>query len=120
MRRNTVRFLTVILVIALFTGSVFAAYIPGESINATPRPRMTVVGSTATCMVNLSAPGQFIDATLELKQGSTVVASWSGTGTGTLTLSGTATVVNGFTYTLTVSGTINGVAFAPASITKTP
>jgi len=55
-----------------------------------------------------------------LKQGSTVIASWSDTGTGILTLSGTATVVSGITYTLTVSGTINGVPFAPASITKTP
>ena len=98
----------------------YAACILGDAINATPKPKMTVVGNTATCSVTLSAPGKAIDATLELKQGSTVIASWSDNDIGLLTLSGTATVVSGITYTLTVYGTIDNVAFVPASITKTP
>ena len=55
-----------------------------------------------------------------IKQGSTVIASWSDAANHEVTLSGTATVTSGVTYTLTVYGTIDGVAFTPASITKTP
>ena len=121
MRKRVVRIASLVIVLAfLIAGTVYAAYIPGDEINATPKPKMTVIGSTATCSVTLSAPGKVIDATLELKQGSTVIASWSDTATGLLTLSGTATVVSGVTYTLTVYGTIDNVAFVPASITKTP
>ncbi len=122
MRKRSLKLFSIVMMLVLvFASSVYAAYIPPDGLNYNaPSPRMTVVGSTATCKVTLRAAGQTIDATLELKQGSTVIASWSDTGTGLLTLSGTATVVSGVTYTLTVSGTINGVPFTPASITKTP
>ena len=121
MQKRMIRIVSFVVVLAfLLAGVVHAAYVPGDEINATPRPKMTIIGSTATCSVRLTASGQTIDATLELTQGSTVIASWSDTGTGVLTLSGTATVVSGLTYTLTVSGTINNVPFTPASITVTP
>ena len=120
MRKKIIRILLAVVIIALFTISVFAAYVPGDEINGVPKPRMVVTGSTAACSVTITSAGNTIDATLELKQGSTVIASWSDTATGKLTLSGTATVTSGVTYTLTVSGTINGVAFSPVSITKTP
>ena len=124
--RNTIKRTTAVLLIlvVLFTAFVSvaeAAYIPPDSVEYTiTRPKMFIVGSTATCSVSLKAPGHYIDATLELKQGSTIVASWSDADTGELTLSGTATVTSGVTYTLTVYGTIDGVAFTPASITRTP
>lgn len=122
MRKKTLIIVAVIMIVSvLFSRSVFAAHVPPDELNYNaPMPTMRVVGSTATCKVTLRAAGQSIDATLELKQGNTVIASWSGIGSGILTLSGTATVVSGVTYTLTVSGTIDGVAFTPASITKTP
>lgn len=56
---------------------------------------------------------------MELWQGSTLIASWNKTGTGRVDFSETATIVNGLSYTLTVSGTVDGVAFTPRSVTKT-
>ena len=120
-KRITVVFLILLVLLVPVTNVVKAAYIPPDNIEyVISRPRMTIVGATATCSVNLKAPGQYIDATLELKQGSTVIASWSDADTGELTLSGTATVTSGVTYTLTVYGTIDSVPFTPVSITKTP
>ncbi len=121
MHKKVLKIVSIVMVLTmLFSVSAFAAHVPGDEINATPRPIMRVIGSTATCSVKLTAPGKLIDATLTLTQGSTVIASWSDSAVGTLTLSGTATVTSGLTYTLTVSGTIDGVPFTPASITKTP
>ena len=111
MCKKTLRVVSIIMILAmLFTCTVYA-YETG--IKAAPKLSMSVTGSTATCTAKITASGKTINATLTLKQGSTVIASWSGTGTGILTLSGTATVVSGLTYTLTVSGTIDGVAFTP-------
>lgn len=113
--------LILVVIFTAFASVADAVYIPPDSVDYTIiRPKMFIVGSTATCSVSLKAPGQYIDATLELKQGSTVVASWSDADTGELTLSGMVTVTSGVTYTLTVHGMIDGVAFTPASITRTP
>ena len=83
------------------------------------RPTISFVSGQASCKVIITASGMPIEATLELWQGSTLIASWTDDGTGVLILSGTASVVSGLTYTLTVSGTINGVEFTPCSVTKT-
>ena len=120
-QRSTAALLILVVLFQAFASVAGAAYIPPDSVEYTiTRPKMFIVGTTATCSVSLKAPGHYIDATLELKQGSTIVASWSDADTGELTLSGTATVTSGVTYTLTVYGTIDGVAFTPASITRTP
>lgn len=113
--------LVLVAVFGVFASIVNAAYVSPDNAKAViTRPKMFIVGNTATCSASLKAPGQYIDATLELKQGSTVIASWSDADTGELILSGTATVTSGVTYTLTVYGTIDGVAFTPSSITRTP
>lgn len=84
-----------------------------------PNPTMIISGNQATCGITIRASGKEIDATLELWQGSTLIASWTDCKTGFLAISGTSTVTNGLTYTLTVSGTINGIPFTPVSVTKT-
>ena len=113
--------LIVLALMLLFSSSAFAAQVFPDGVNAqAPSPTMDVKNGIATCSVRLLYAGKSIDATLELKQGSTVVASWHDTGTGYLLISGTANVASGVTYTLTVSGTVNGVAFTPSSITVTP
>ena len=120
-KKTTAVLLVLVVLFTAFASVVNAAYIPPDNVEYTiTRPKMFIVGSTATCSVTLKAQGHYIDATLELKQGSTVIASWSDAANHELTLSGTATVISGVTYTLTVYGTIDGVAFTPASITKTP
>lgn len=72
-------------------------------------------GTTAVCKAVISSAGQ-IDATMTLKQGNTVLDSWSGAGSSAVTLSGEHAVTKGVTYTLEVSGTANGVPF---SVVKT-
>lgn len=121
MSKRLIRIVSVILLMTiLFISSAYATHASESRTRATPVPRMSIIGSTATCTVKLIAPGQFIDATLELKQGSTIVASWSDSGTGIVNISGSASVTTGVTYTLTVYGTVDGVAFTPASTTITP
>ena len=105
----------------LLSSCVFAAQIQEEPTRDTDyQPTMIVSNGIATCKVRLLFPGKDIDATLELTQGGTPVASWSDESYGYLILSGTANVTSGVTYTLTVYGTVDGVSFTPASITVTP
>lgn len=82
-------------------------------------PTLTFSGTTANCEAIVTDSGKVIDATMELWCGSTLVDSWSGTATSRLALTGTRSVVSGRTYTLTVSGTVNGVAFTGTPISKT-
>ncbi|MBQ3930756.1 MAG: hypothetical protein II725_00580 [Firmicutes bacterium] len=111
----------IVLVIALSGVGAFASNASAERMPQRfipPKPTLSISGNQATCSVTVRAPGKTIDATLELWQGSTLVASWSDCRTGIVVLSETVTVVSGLTYTLTVSGTINGVAFTPQSVTN--
>lgn len=83
------------------------------------KPSMRVVGSTVYCSATVTYSGQYIDATLELYKGSTLVAWWTKTGTGLVSFSEPAPFISGLSYTLTISGTANGIAFTPQSITQT-
>lgn len=89
---------------------------------ATPRavdytPSLTFDGTTANCSVSITAIGQPITATLELWQGSTRIASWSDSATSRLIIDEDYSVDKGKTYTLKVSGTIDGVPFMGALVT---
>lgn len=81
-----------------------------------PTLTLTFDGTTAYCKTTVTNPGESIDATMVLKQGSTVIDSWSGTGTSVVCLEGKHTVSKGTTYTLEVFGTANSTPF---SMTKT-
>ena len=80
---------------------------------------LTFSGTTANCEAMITSASDSIKATMTLKQGNRVVDSWSGSGTGIVFLEGDCKVTKGVTYTLTVEGTRNGVAFEPATITRT-
>ena len=56
---------------------------------------------------------------MTLYHGSTPVGSWSDSGTSYVDLYGTCTVVKGESYTLVISGTVNGTPFSTTPITKT-
>lgn len=121
MKKKILITIIALLLVFLFTVSAFATQAMTGNVRFNPaQPTVSINGNKAKCSARLNSPGAIINATLELKQGSTVIASWSDTGIGYLLLSGTANVTPGVTYTLTVSGTVNGVAFTPASITVTP
>ncbi len=94
------------------------------SVNATdarattPNVTLTFSGNTAYCKARITSAGASIDAKMTLKQGSTVIASWSGSDTSALYLEGEQTVTKGSTYTLEVSGTANGKSFSATTSGK--
>lgn len=59
-----------------------------------------------------------ISATLKLWRETTLIATWTGSGTGTLSMSETKIVISGYTYKLTADVKINGVAQSTVSVTK--
>ena len=75
-------------------------------------PTLTFDGATANRSVSITALGKPITATLELWQGSTRVASWSDSATSRLIIDEDYSVDKGKTYTLKVSGTIDGKPLA--------
>lgn len=100
---------------------VFVLCVPASAVEAravTPNLDLTFEGTTAHCKATVTGPGKSIDATMVLKQGSTVIDSWSGTGTSIVSLEGKHTVTKGTTYTLEVSGTANGTPFSSAMTGK--
>lgn len=118
--KNVKRIIPIVLAIVLVLGSsAFAAVQQPNEVTNVGTPSLKVIGTTAVCECRISFGGQAIDATMELYQGSTLVASWSDTGTGSVYFYETETIVHGLTYTLTVSGTVDGISFTPRSITKT-
>ena len=108
--------IVVVLVIALifsFTVSVFAET---RIINATLS--LSLNGSTATCKFKVTDPGKYINATMELWQGSTFITSWSASGYSVVGMSETYTITSGLTYTLKGYGTSGGVSFTAPEVTK--
>ena len=98
----------------LFSTAAFAA------TNAASISRsLTFTGTTANCKVSVSDSGKSISVTMKLYQGSTEVASWSGSDTGRVVLSETYEATSGLTYRLEASGTIGGVPFTVTPVTKT-
>ena len=90
-----------------------------EAREAHPDMTLSFQGTTAVCAASVSEPGKQIKATLELWCGTTRVDSWSANGTSHVEFEETASVSSGKTYRLVLSGTIDGKAFTPQSITKT-
>ena len=114
------RVIPTFLVLALMFGSVvFAGSEMKGQVRAVGVPEFSTNANTVTCKARVSFLGKSIDATLELYQGSTLVAWWTKTGTSSVSFSEPAPFISGLSYTLTISGTANGVAFTPASVTKT-
>lgn len=105
------------VVFLLLISSTVQSYAEFRFINITPSLEFN--GNVANCSVSIIRVGKTIDATLSLWHGGTCVASWHKTKLSSVVISETATVVSGVTYTLTVSGTIDGVPFSSTAITKT-
>ena len=85
----------------------------------TGRPGLTISGTTAYCVGKYNSGNQSdtISMTLTLKLGTTTIDSWSASGTGSAVISETCTVQKGKTYTLVLSGTVNGVKQPDVSVT---
>ena len=114
------RIISLLLVLLLLMSSaVYAAESSVNGVSDVKVPTLTTIGNTAICSAKVIYAGKTINATLQLWQGSNLVASWTKTGTSIVTFSENAAITHGLTYTLTLSGSVNGVQFTPLSVTKT-
>lgn len=107
---------TVLIVCILIVAFSITAFAATEAVNA---PTLMGSGGIASCKARITYSGQSIDATLELYQGSTLITSWHKTGSSVVSFSETENYTSGLSYTLTISGTVNGIDFTPQSVTKT-
>lgn len=115
MKRRILSFAAVLVLMAAMCASAFAVEprIPRIS------PKLEFSGTTANCEVVIVSSGDDIDATLELWRGNTLIASWPGEGSNYVSISGTCHVTKGVTYTLKVSGTIDGETIDYDGISRT-
>ena len=104
----------VILVLAISAQAIE----PRESVQ---RPRLTFSRTTAFCSVNClgDKDSDQVEATLTLYQGTTYVDSWSGSGTGRASVSGSCGVTSGKSYKLVLTYSINGSSKPSVSIAAT-
>ena len=84
-------------------------------------PTLTFNGTQATCKATIigQSTTDSIAATMYLYRGSTLIDSWSASGTGVLRMEGFATVSRNKTYTLTVNYSVNGITQDPVTISRT-
>lgn len=94
------------LVVLALSISVQAA----ELRTASAKPVLSFNGTTAFCSVICRGDGSddTVDATLTLYQGTTYVDSWSDSGKGQVSFSGSCKAVSGKSYKLVVDYSVNG------------
>lgn len=107
--------------IALVVVSLSISVQAAELRTASAKPMLSFNGTTAFCSVICRGNGSddTIDATLTLYQGSTYVDSWSDSGRGQVTLSGTCTAASGKSYKLVVDYSVNGESKPSVYTTRT-
>ncbi len=110
-------FLVGFTVLLIFAMSIHAS--AAEARLGTTRPTLTFKGTTTYCSVTITAADKEIDATLELWRGDTLVDSWAGDGTTMVNISGQCKAAKGVTYTLVVTGTVDGKEIPTMPTTKT-
>lgn len=111
------RIIGLVLVLAIMVccaTSVFAA----ERGNVRVSPSLKFSGTTAQCSALVTSANDSLNVTMELRCGSAVIGTWYGNGTSAVTVSGSAAVAHGQTYTLVVYGTVNGNSFPSTTVTK--
>ena len=108
-------------VFAIVIAMSFPARAANESYVST-FPGLSFSGTTATCSLDVYAAHATdpIVASVTLKHGSSTVKQWTNlTANGILNFSDVAGVVHGYTYTMQVTLTINGVPYMVSDVTKT-
>ncbi len=103
-----------IFILAIGTISAFAMPMVSRKVLT-----LNYSGTTALCKLTVIDTGKSIDATMELWQGNTKLATWNDSDTTQVILDETYGVTSGVSYTLKGYGTINGVSFNMTSVTKT-
>ena len=113
--RKVLNIFVLILVVSLMVGTVAYAV---ETRAAKVSVNLSFSGTTANCNCTVTDINKTIDVTLELYDGSTRVGSWTAHGTGYASINECCSVTKGKSYTLTASGTIDGVPFSGYSVSK--
>ena len=115
MKKRVISIVAVIVALAAVFTFVAAARA------ASARPTLTFTGTTANCSVTCTGndSSDTIKVSMTLRENGTPVAGWNGSGTDYVTLAKTYAAKSGATYTLVVNYSINGVAQAATSTTKT-
>ena len=109
----------VVLMLVLVLSLTLTAHAASTAYVA--NPSLTFNGTTAHCSVACKGDRatDSISATLTLYQGSTVIDSWSNSGTFYVPVSGNCGVVSGVTYRLKLSWSVNGVSQSDVEVTNT-
>lgn len=116
MRRRVFSVLAVALLLLVIIAPAHALPIHRAPGNG---PRLIIRGTTATCsaVYKGSRQSDSISVTLKLKQGGTVIATWSDSDTGSVSISESCTVQKGKSYVLVMSATVNGISKPDVSVT---
>lgn len=109
------RVISVALVMVLVMSMCVPVFAVSARANRISSPTIYFSGGRAYCSVTITAAYQDIDATLQLWRGSNLVASWSESGTSFVGIDESHAVTSGRTYSVTVTGTIDGVPFSESS-----
>lgn len=117
MRKHIQQVIACMVAVTAILVSVVGAH---ALVTATRRTsRLDFSGTTAQCYAYVVDSGKTITVTAKLWHGSTLVVSWTNTGTSFVEVYGQKAVQSGQTYTLKVSYIINGVTRYFPDITKT-
>ena len=108
--------IVILMVLVLILASAVSAFAATQVYNA--KLTLTLNGSTATCKLLVTDPGQYINATMELWQGSTFITSWSASGYSVVNMLETYPITSGLSYTLKGYGTSGGVSFTVPDVTR--
>lgn len=99
---------SMLLSVAIYAAEARVSYIP----------TLTFSQSTANCSVVISSPGSYIEATLSLWCGNSLIDSWEDSGEDYIWIDESCAVTRRKNYTLVVSGTVDGIEFEE-SVTRT-
>ena len=101
-----------LLLLALILGAcAFANGSDGTSAKTIDKPSLKFYGSTAMCSAAVTKTGKAVEATLELWQDRILVASWHKEDTGTVSFTESVVIPSDVSYTLILSGSVDGKAF---------
>ena len=112
------RFFCMSLILVMLL-SVSAHAIQRRSITSVPH--LSFDGNNASCVIQIVGDKMTdeISATMELRCGSDLIASWNGSGSGILKMTKSAAVKKGKTYTMVVNFSVNGTRRSPVTVSAT-
>ena len=115
MKKVVLSLVLMVTLVCFSIGAVAKLYTAHGSVS------LSFDGSKAVCAAWYIADNtsDALDVTLSLYRGSTLVTSWSRTGTGAVSISERYGVQSGKTYTLILQYSVNGVAQPELTTTKT-